>query len=195
LGALRHPDPSLLVVAVFSRHDDALAWAGEQLQRLHGPLGLVSPTYEFLHTAYYEPTMGPQLRKQILSFQNLVAPDSLAALKLQTNRLEDELAVSGRFTEPRPLNVDPGLLSLGKFLLATTKDQAHRVYVGRGIFAEVTLRYEAGAFEPWPWTYADYREPLVRAFLKEAREYYRLRLREVRYDARREGGPGASETA
>ena len=70
------------------------------------------------------------------------------------------------------------MLSLGKFLLATTKDQAHRVYLRDGIFAEVTLRFEAGAFEPWPWTYADYREPFVRDFLRQARDYYRGRLRE-----------------
>ncbi|MHB1423610.1 MAG: DUF4416 family protein, partial [Gemmataceae bacterium] len=77
----------------------------------------------------------------------------------------------------RPLNVDPGLLELGKFLLATTKDQAHRVYLRDGIFAEVTLRYHAGAFEPWPWTYADYRLACVHEFLQQAREYYRQRLR------------------
>jgi hypothetical protein len=76
------------------------------------------------------------------------------------------------------LNLDPGLLGLGKFLLATTKDQAHRIYLGQGIFAEVTLRFQDGAFEPWPWTYADYREPAVRAFLKQAREYYQRQLNE-----------------
>jgi hypothetical protein len=69
---------------------------------------------------------------------------------------------------------------LGKFLLASTKDQAHRIYLREGIFAEVTLRFQAGAYEPWPWTYADYRLDEVRAFLKKAREFYReqLQLRE-----------------
>ena len=59
---------------------------------------------------------------------------------------------------------------LGKFLLATTQDQAHRLYLRDGIFAEVTLRFQAGQFEPWPWTYADYQEQAVlAAFLKEQR--------------------------
>ena len=98
--------------------------------------------------------------------------------KRRTNEMEKELAASGRFPEVRPLNLDPGILTLGKFLLATTKDQAHRVYLRDGIFAEVTLRYHAGAFEPWPWTYADYREPAVRDFLRSARDFYRQRLRE-----------------
>ena len=64
--------------------------------------------------------------------------------------------------------------------LATTKDQAHRIYLRDGIFAEVTLRFQDKAFEPWPWTYADYRQPGVLAFLQEAREFYHDRLRASR---------------
>ena len=123
--------------------------------------------------------MAPGLREQPLAFRDLVAPERLAEIKLRTNALEQELASAGAFPEPRPLNLDPGLLTLGKFLLATTKDQAHRVYLRDGVYAEVTLRYHAGAFEPWPWTYADYREAAVRDFLREARDYYRRRLRET----------------
>jgi hypothetical protein len=172
----RLPDPVLLVVATFSRHEEALAWARQRLEALYGPVALGGEPYPFDHTTYYEPAMGSGLHKQLLAFDRLAAPDCLAAVKLQTNALEAELARQGRFPEARPLNLDPGGLTLGKFLLATTKDQAHRVYLGRGIFAEVTLRFEAGAFTPCPWTYADYREPAVLAFLKEARTFYRSRL-------------------
>ena len=37
----------------------------------------------------------------------------------------------------------------------------------------MTLRFEAGAYEPWPWTYADYRQESVRTFLKEVRTFYK----------------------
>jgi hypothetical protein len=171
-----HP-PVLLVVAAFSRHGEALAWGRERLERAYGPVALASPLYDFRQTAYYEPTMGPGLRKGFLVFRDLVGGDALPAIKLATNALEAELAAGGGYPEPRPLNLDPGLLTLGKFLLATTKDQAHRVYLRDGVFAEVTLRFQAGAFEPWPWTYADYRQPEVRVFLGQARDYYRGRLR------------------
>jgi hypothetical protein len=166
----------LLIVAAFSRHGDALTWARERLEQLFGPVGLASPLFDFHQTRYYEPTMGPGLRKQLLAFEELVAADCLAPVKLATNHLEAELARSGVYAETRPLNLDPGVLSLGKFLLATTKDQAHRVYLRDGIYAEVTLRFHAGTFEPWTWTYADYREPDMLAFLNEARDYYRGRL-------------------
>ena len=178
--------PVLLVVAVFGRQVDALRWGRERLEQQYGPVALAGEPFAFTHTAYYEPTMGPGLTKQLLVFRDLVAPDRLPAVKLHTNALESELAAAGTFGEGRPLNLDPGILVLGKFLLATTKDQAHRIYLRDGIFAEVTLRFEAGAYEPWPWTYADYREPAVRAFLKEAREFYRSRLASWRTEEERE---------
>ena len=122
--------------------------------------------------------MGPSLRKCLFAFRDLVAADCLPAVKLHTNALETQTLQCLGLPESRSLNLDPGVLSLGKFLLATTKDQAHRIYLRDGIFAEVTLRFEAGSFEPWPWTYADYREPVVRDFLKQARDFYRERLRQ-----------------
>ena len=172
----RPPDQVLLVVATFSRHEQALRWARERLERSFGDIGLDSPTYDFVQTAYYEPMMGPGLLKRLFAFRNLVPADGLPAIKLHTNALEQELAGTGAYAEERPLNLDPGFLSLGKFSLATMKDQAHRIYLGAGVFAENTLRFQDGAFEPWTWTYADYRLPEVLAFLKSARDYYRLQL-------------------
>jgi hypothetical protein len=172
------PSPVLLVIAVFSRHEEALGWAEEKLIAHFGPICRRSPDFDFHQTRYYESSMGLGLRKRFLVFRNLVPPDRLADTKLYTNQLEEELARTARFPEPRPLNLDPGILSLGKFMLATTKDQAHRVYLQLGIYAEVTLRFQSHAFHPNPWTYADYREPALLDFLNEARDYYRQRLRE-----------------
>jgi hypothetical protein len=170
------PHPALLVVAAFSRHQQALTWAQTQLQKRFGPIAIAATPFTFSHTKYYEPSMGPDLLKQLLAFEQLVSQQQLAAIKLATNEMERELADKNDYAEARPLNLDPGLLTLGKFLLATTKDQAHRIYLSDGIFAEVTLRFHAGQFEPWPWTYADYREPETRAVLKGFRDYFRNAL-------------------
>jgi hypothetical protein len=177
MTAPRPPDPVLLVVAAFSRHMTSIDWAREQLVRIFGPIVLESPPFDFNQTRYYEATMGAGLRKSFLVFEELVAADRLAEIKLKTIGLEQDLVRSGRYPEPRPLNLDPGLLSLGKVLLATSKDQAHRIYLRDGIYAEVTLRFQAGCYETWPWTYADYQLPEVRRFLEQAREWYRQRLR------------------
>jgi hypothetical protein len=113
--------------------------------------------------------MGPGLVKRFLVFDPVAPADCLPDVKRFAISLENECKATGRFAEQRPLNLDPGLIQLGKFLLATTKDQGHRIYLRDGIFAEVTLRFEYGAYEAWPWTYADYREEAVRAFLNQAR--------------------------
>lgn len=176
----RTPDPALFIVAAFSRHEDAFGAAREAVERSYGPVALASEPFLFDQTAYYEPTMGAGLRKRLWAFRDLIAPDRLPELKHHTNALEASIAAAGTYPEPRPINLDPGYMVLGKFLLATTKDQAHRVYLRDGIFAEVTLHYHAGAFHPWPWTYADYRLPEVLAFLEGARTYYRGRLAAAR---------------
>ncbi len=168
--------PAMLVVACFSRHLEALAWAEEQLQSKYGAVILTSPDFDFHQTKYYESTMGPGLKKRFHAFADLVELDCLADVKVFTIELERQLAETKQFAEVRPLNLDPGLLQLGKFMLATTKDQAHRIYLRDGIYAEVTLRFHDGAFDLWPWTYRDYQEPEVREFLGEVREVYRKRL-------------------
>lgn len=179
MAAPRPITPALLIVAAFSRHLDALAWGRERLEQTYGPIGVVSEPFDFHHTSYYASEMGVELRKQLFAFERLISPETLPDIKRQSNTLEAELASTATYPEERPLNLDPGYLVLGKFILATTKDQQHRIYQRDGIFTEVTLKYQAGAWEPWPWTYADYREPFVHAFLLEARDYYRGQLQRV----------------
>ena len=180
MGVPREPTYSLLVVACFSRHLDVLQSACDQLAHTHGPIALISPDFAFHHTKYYDSTMGTGLIKRFLVFEPVVAADCLPDVKRATIAMENEVAASGRFAETRPLNLDPGHVQLGKFLLASTKDQAHRIYLRDDIFAEVTLRFQAGAFEPWPWTYADYREPAVREFLGQARALLYERVSAIR---------------
>ena len=170
---------ALLVIAAFSRRAESLEWGRRRVQELFGPIGLQSEPYSFHHTPYYATSMGLDLRKQLWVFERLAPLDSLAHCKVATMQLEEELAASGAFSELRPLNLDPGFLNLGKFMLATTKDKDHRLYLRDGIFAEVTLHYCDKEYVPWPWTYADYREDHVRDFLKRAREYYKERLKDI----------------
>ena len=179
MGDVRPVTPLLLVIAGFSRSMEVLAWSAERLEALFGTIGLVSLPFAFVQTRYYEASMGTGLKKCFFACQGLRSPDDLADLKLRTNELEIEAAAKWQAVGPRPLNIDPGLLSLGKFMLATTKDQAHRIYLRDGIFAEVTLHFYAGAYVVWPWTYADYQLPEVREFLGCARDYYRRLLSET----------------
>jgi hypothetical protein len=76
--------------------------------------------------------------------------------------------------ESRPLNLDPGYLTEAKLVLASTKDRDHRVYLDRGIYAEVTLHYQRGrGWQPRPWTYPDYRSEPYLQFFTRCRQYLR----------------------
>jgi Domain of unknown function (DUF4416) len=102
-----------------------------------------------------------------------VDPADLADVKRATNGIEDAFREDG----DRKLNLDPGLLNLSRFVLATTKDHAHRIPLRDGIYAEVTLVFAHGEFRPLPWTYPDFRSEPVRAALKEIRGRYHARIR------------------
>jgi hypothetical protein len=114
--------------------------------------------------------MGAGLKKQFLVFDGFFDPQQLPKRKLESNRLEEELARSGEFGELRPVNIDPGYLTLTKLVLASTKDRAHRLYMADGIYAEECLYFLDGSWQSRPWTYPDYRRPDFQAFFVDARE-------------------------
>jgi hypothetical protein len=169
--------PALLLLAAFSRHDAALSWARARAVDAWGPTALESPAFDFSETAYYEPTMGPGLRKVFWTFSRPWDPAELADVKLLTNRWEEEYAAEAGHSEPRPLNLDPGYLTLGKLVLASTKDFAHRIYLRSGIFAEVTLFYRHHRWQHHEYTFADYRRPDYQQFFSECREWLHRRCR------------------
>jgi hypothetical protein len=103
-----------------------------------------------------------------VAFEKLVLPEGLAGIKHRTNLLESELAVEGQ----RRVNLDPGIVNDSRLILATTKDFAHRIYLGSGIYAEVTLIFKDGAFRSQEWTYPDYQSQEALEFILKARERY-----------------------
>jgi len=181
MGEPTPPSPALLLLAAFSRHDAALQWARDRAVQAWGPVAMESPAFEFTQTDYYRPTMGPELRKVFFTFTCPFDPAGLVEVKLQTNRWEQEYADLNRHAEPRPLNLDPGYLTLGKLVLASTKDFAHRIYLARGIYAEVTLYYKHGRWQPGEWTFADYRREDYHRFFSLCREQLHAAERQGRH--------------
>ncbi|MFP4055592.1 MAG: DUF4416 family protein [Candidatus Brocadiia bacterium] len=172
MGDIREPRPVKLFVGLLAGREAWLGAAGERLAPCFGAVDLRSSLIPFDHTDYYEPQMGPGLLRQFVACQPLVDPGELATIKLRTNALEAELAEELEADVPRPVNLDPGYLDDAKLVLATTKNYSHRIYIGQGIYAEVTLTWHHGAWQPTPWTYRDYRSEPYRAFFAEARARY-----------------------
>lgn len=180
MGEISTHRPALLVFAAFSRHQNDLEWAMRRALADWGPIALRSGAFAFTETGYYAPTMGDGLLKQFTALEQLIDPGKLATIKRQTNAWEAERAASHLHAEPRPLNLDPGYITPAKLVLASTKDFAHRVYLGQGVYAEVTLQYKHGAWQPLPWTFPDYRRADYHEFFSECRDYLRQRLQQQR---------------
>lgn len=171
MGEVRTPASAALIVAAFSRYDEALDWSRQRMVQAWGRIALASPAFEFDQTDYYLPTMGPGLRKVFWAFEQRIDPGRLVECKLMSNRWESEYAGLGRHAEPRPLNLDPGYLGLGKLVLASTKDFTHRIYLAGGIYAEVTLNYRHQRWEGHPWTFPDYRRADYHQFFTRVRDW------------------------
>lgn len=178
MGEISTHSPVLRLMAAFSRHPEAIEWGRAQAEAAWGPVVLASEPFAFAQTDYYDATMGPGLKKQFWAFERLADPGELPGWKIQTNTWEATYARLGIYPQPRPLNLDPGYLTLAKLVLASTKDHAHRIYLGRGIYAEVTLHYRHRHWEHHELTFPDYRRADYQAFFTCCRDYYHRRQRE-----------------
>src|SRR5262245_55106791 len=108
MGSINPPSPVLLILAAFSRYDEALGWARARAEAEWGPVALASERFRFDATDYYEASMGPEILKCFFAFERLIDQAALVERKIQTNEWESEYAGTGGHAESRPLNLDPG---------------------------------------------------------------------------------------
>jgi len=165
MGVEKMFTPERLVVGVLSSENAVELAALEALRARFGSLCLQSERAEFHWTDYYRPEMGERIMRSYWAFEDLVDPSSLAAIKRETDSLERRFALDGK----RRVNLDPGILGTARFCLATTKDRSHRLPLADGIYGELTLIYEHGAFKALPWTYPDWASEPVRLMLSAER--------------------------
>ena len=77
------------------------------------------------------------------------------------------------------VNLDPGYMLHERFVLASGKNFSHRIYVGRRIYADLTLIYTKGRFQTLPWTYPDYTEQNMLTYLEQVRKKYVADLKQT----------------
>jgi hypothetical protein len=177
MGQIHTPRPVKLFVGMLAGRTDLFNIAQAELNGEFGPIDIASDIMPFDFTDYYEDEMGPNLLRKFVGFERLINPKELASIKLFTNDLEEE--ISERFgSENRLVNLDPGYITLSKLVLASTKDYSHRIYLGDGIFAEVTLHFSGKQFNAWPWTYPDYKTAAYCRFFETMRRQYLETLRQ-----------------
>jgi hypothetical protein len=167
------PKPAKLIISLFLRRKCLISSVARDLADTLGPIDMISPWFGFDFTSYYESEMGKPLYRRILTVQMLIEQDALADIKHATNAIERRYVEGDR----RQVNIDPGLMTQARFVLATGKDFAHRVYIGKQIYADLTLIYQQGRFQILPWTYPDYAADRMRDYLDHVRDRYIADLR------------------
>ena len=164
----RKSQPAKLVIGLLLNDKKLLHDVALDLEKAFGTIDWTGPWMAFNYTDYYAAEMGKPLHRCMLVFRELIEQLDLAAIKLQTNDIERNYADAGR----RKVNIDPGYLLYERFVLATGKNYSHRIYIGRGIYADLTLIYQQGAYQSLPWTYPDYKDEAMGDFLLQVRRKY-----------------------
>ncbi|MFH1791485.1 MAG: DUF4416 family protein [Candidatus Omnitrophota bacterium] len=154
-----------LITGVLSGDAGLFGGAARCLERKYGPVDMESSVMPFAETDYYEDELGKGLLRVFFSFRDLVPLEQAFVSKIVSGRVERKFSKDNR----RRVNIDPGYVSAGKLVLFTTKDYSHRIHVARGIYAEVTLKFEKKEFQPWPWTYPDFKTAPYRRFFEKVR--------------------------
>ncbi len=163
------PVPVKLICGMISARKDLFDEAAAAMGEAFAPVEVESEVIDFDLTDYYYDQMGRGLYRKFVSFAGLVDPGSLGRIKLRTNEIEADFARRYNYV-PRPVNLDPGYLSPAKLVLASMKDFSHRIYLGQGVYAEVTLLYRHKRWEALEWTFPDYASGRYDAFLTAARD-------------------------
>jgi len=155
---VKEPKPVKLIVGILATDHQCLHIAIETIDNKIGKTDSASDVWPFDKTDYYKEQTGSRILRQFVSIEKLIKPSLLAKIKHKTNKLEQKLAAKSALPIPRPVNLDPGIIEPSKLVLATTKNYSHRIYIGKKMYAEVTLIFDKGKWQPFEYTYPDYRQ-------------------------------------
>jgi hypothetical protein len=173
MGATQTPLKVKLFIAVLYDADARFDGFLDQLTAQFGPTDQCYGPIPFSYSNYYAEEMGTNLLKWYATFKPLFEREKLPDIKNRTNALERREMIDGK----RRFNADPGYIARDKLALASTKDFYHRLYIGEGVFGEVTLHFRKGQFRHFSWTYPDYQDSAFLTFLTKVRAGY---MREIR---------------
>ncbi len=172
----QEPDRVKLISSIFSPERDIIDQAIGDLEKPFGAVESLSPECFFDRTRYYAREMGWPLHRRFISFGRLSPPDHLVETKLKTIEIEGKYLRNGK----RLVNIDPGFISPERLVLATGKNYVHRIYLSRGIYADLTLTFKRGSFRPLKWTYPDYADEEVISLFNEIRNQYMAHIRRTK---------------
>ncbi len=139
-----------------------------KLKESYGNIDNISEELHFDYTSYYSSEMGTDLKRIFITFEKLILRDEIIKIKLYINELEKFFQLYNN----RNINIDPGMITPENIMLSTNKNFSHRLYLGQGIFGEVTLIYRNKKYKTLEWTFPDYAsENILELFLQFRKSY------------------------
>lgn len=170
------PEPVKYFVAILWADENALPDAYELLTTRGGVIDFSGVDRLFDLSDYYEPEMGAHLHRRLVSFETLRSPGELADAKRACIQMEQSIAgPSGR-----RVNLDVGYLDHNKLVLASVKAAGQKIYLSQGIYADLVARYSDGRYQPFAWTFPDFKDGRYDEELAKLRELYLTQLKEWR---------------
>ena len=167
---LKDPQPVKLLFGILAANHQCLHTTIDTITNKFGRIDFSSDVWPFDKTDYYNEQTGNRILRKFVSLEKIIDPGKLAKIKLLTNKLEQKLAKSLALPLPRPVNLDPGIIEPSKLILATTKNYSHRIYIGKKIYAEVTLIFDKGKWNYLEHTYPDYKQQCYFDYFSKVRE-------------------------
>lgn len=146
--------PVKYFIAVLYGNEESLQKAKKLVEDKWGRIDFEGNAHLFDVTDYYEPEMGSPIFRKLISLEKIYEPALLVEMKIQCNCFEQKLSICGK----RTVNLDAGYLDHNKVLLASAKEAGQKIYLDKGIYADLAGRYKSGKYQPFEWSFPDFRD-------------------------------------
>ena len=126
------------------------------LKNNFGELLAETDSFNLPYSHYYEKEMGKGLIKKFSIFNGLIEKSKIKNIKKFCMDLERDFSIDDK----RVVNIDPFYIDKEQLVVSTRKYRGNRIYIGDGVFLEFELWYHHKSFQPFLWTYLDYKDKI-----------------------------------
>jgi hypothetical protein len=172
MAQIKFPEKALIFAGVMVKNDSRIENYNGYFKEFGNIVNCLGPINFSEISDYYDREMGKDIQKYYLYTDKLIDPSELSYYKNLSNEIEDKLSVNGK----RSINFDVGYIDYARFVLASTKNYFHRIYLKDGIYAEITLYFQDNKWQELFWTYRDYKRDDIQKLLIDGRNYLKNRI-------------------
>jgi len=141
------------IVAVLTGDKELLSDVIALLEKHFGSCDYKGSWHSFTQSDYYEEEMGKDLKRCIISFENLKPAYTADEFKGWAEEVEKQFTSD----EKRRVNIDPGYVDNLKTVLVSGKCGGHKICSSPGVFVDYILWYNKG-WQPFPWSFPDFKD-------------------------------------